>query len=76
MECPTCKTVMSSGYLYSGFSVCWLHDSDGAAKKMLGLGQRLQGQGMFKATGEVIKGWHCAHCDSVLIQKVGLKPSA
>lgn len=76
MECPTCKSEMHSGYLYSGFSVCWLYDSDGATRKMLGLGQRLQSQGMFKATGEIINGWHCAQCDSVLIRDVNLKPTA
>ena len=76
MDCPNCQQPMISGYLYSGFSVYWLYDSDGATKRMLGMGQRLQGQNLFKVNGEKIVGWHCQACDSVLIDKAGLKPPA
>lgn len=74
MECPVCKQAMVAGYLYSSFSIHWLFDDDPSAKRMLGIGQPLQGKHVFKPTGERIEGWHCPACDHILIDKLALKP--
>lgn len=75
MDCPSCHAPMLSGYLYSGLSMHWFYDSDGAMKKALGLGQNLSGI-QFRPGGEKQQGWYCKTCGHLLLDKIALKPPA
>jgi len=72
MHCPKCGNEMLPGHQTSGLSVYWLYDSDGPSRKMLGLGQNLQGNRFVRASK--INGWHCPQCRFLIIPDVDLIP--